>query len=81
VITALDALTDERGSPRKHAAPAGTPIPQPTDGRRRTGSHYTPRSLTEPIVRHGLEPVFERLGPDATPEQILDLKLCDPAMG
>src|ERR1019366_3338993 len=61
--------------------PAGTPILQPTDERRRTGSHYTPRSLTEPIVRYALEPAFERLGPDATPEQILDLKVCDPAMG
>ena len=54
---------------------------QPTDERRRTGSHYTPRSLTEPIVRYALEPAFERLGPNATPEQILDLKVCDPAMG
>jgi hypothetical protein len=81
LIAALDPIADERGSPRKHAAPAGTPILQPTDERRRTGSHYTPRSLTEPIVRHALEPAFERLGPDATPEQILDLKVCDPAMG
>jgi hypothetical protein len=54
---------------------------QPTDERRRTGSHYTPRSLTEPIVRHALEPALERLGPDATPEQVLALKVCDPAMG
>jgi hypothetical protein len=60
---------------------AGTPILQPSDERRRTGSHYTPRSLTEPIVRHALDPAFERVGPDATPEQILDLKVCDPAMG
>ena len=30
--------------------PPGTPILQPTDERRRSGSHYTPRSLTEPIV-------------------------------
>ncbi len=30
---------------------------------------------------HALEPAFERLGPNATPEQILDLKVCDPAMG
>ena len=66
---------------RKHEIAAGTPILQPTDERRRTGSHYTPRSLTEPIVRHALEPAFERLGPNATPEQILDLKVCDPAMG
>ena len=65
----------------RRAVPAGTPILQPTDERRRTGSHYTPRTLTEPIVRHALEPAFERLGPDATPEQVLDLKVCDPAMG
>ena len=54
---------------------------QPTDERRRTGSHYTPRSLTEPIVQHALEPAFERIGPDARPEDVLALKVCDPAMG
>ena len=54
---------------------------QPTDERRRTGSHYTPRSLTEPIVRHALEPAFERIGADARPEEVLELKVCDPAMG
>jgi hypothetical protein len=81
LTTALDPIVDERGSPKKHAIAAGTPILQPTDERRRTGSHYTPRSLTEPIVRHALEPALERLGPDAMPEQILDLKVCDPAMG
>ncbi len=32
-------------------------------------------------MRHALEPAFDRLGLDATPEQILDLKVCDPAMG
>ena len=37
--------------------------------------------LTAPIVKYALEPAFERLGPDATPEQVLDLKVCDPAMG
>jgi hypothetical protein len=81
LAAALDPIVDERGSPKKHESAAGTPILQPTDERRRTGSHYTPRSLTEPIVRHALEPAFERLGLDATPEQILDLKVCDPAMG
>jgi hypothetical protein len=81
VVAALRPIVDERGSPGGQVAPSGTPLLQPTDERRRTGSHYTPRSLTEPIVRHALEPAFERLGPDATPEQILDLKICDPAMG
>jgi hypothetical protein len=78
---ALAAVSDPRGSPGGHVTPAGSPVLQPTDERRRTGSHYTPRSLTEPIVRHALEPAFDRLGPDAMPEQILDLKVCDPAMG
>lgn len=81
LAAALDNLVDERGSPRHVVAAAGTPILQPTDERRRTGSHYTPRSLTAPIVAHALEPAFERLGPEATPEQVLDLKVCDPAMG
>lgn len=54
---------------------------QPTEERRRSGSHYTPRTLTEPIVRTTFRPIFERLGERATPEQILDLKVCDPAMG
>jgi MmeI, DNA-methyltransferase domain len=76
----LDPIVDERGSPKKHEIAAGTPILQPTGERRRTGSH-TPHSLTERIVRHALEPAVERLGPDATPEQILNLKVCDPAMG
>jgi hypothetical protein len=81
VAAALRPIVDERASPGGQIASPGTPLLQPTDERRRTGSHYTPRSLTEPIVRHALEPAFERLGPDATPEQVLDLKVCDPAMG
>jgi hypothetical protein len=32
-------------------------------------------------VRTTLRPVLEALGPKPTPEQILDLKVCDPAMG
>ncbi len=81
LAAAFDNMVDERGSPRKRIAPAGTPVLQPTGERRRTGSHYTPRSLTEPIVKHALEPAFARLGPDARPEDVLALKVCDPAMG
>ncbi|AND86591.1 blr0865 [Bradyrhizobium diazoefficiens USDA 110] len=80
-VAALDSIVDERASPRKRELPSGTPILQPTDERRRTGSHYTPRSLTGPIVRYALQPALEQLGANATPEQILDLKVCDPAMG
>jgi hypothetical protein len=32
-------------------------------------------------VQHALEPAFARLAPDARPEEVLDLKVCDPAMG
>lgn len=58
--------------------------------RRSTGTHYTPPSLTEPIVRHALEPVVYR-GPSEgspieewqlkCPSELLDLKVCDIAMG
>ena len=54
---------------------------QPSDERRRTGSHYTPRSLTEPIVRTTLRPVLQQLGDNPTPEQVLALKVCDIAVG
>lgn len=81
LAAALDPIVDERASPHKRPAPAGTPILQPTDERRESGSHYTPRSLTQPIVAEALEPVLLRLGDAPTPDQVLDIKVCDPAMG
>ena len=63
------------------AVPAGTMLLNPTDERRRSGSHYTPRTLTEPIVRQALAPVLAALGQHPAPEEILELKICDPAMG
>ncbi|MFN9835942.1 MAG: Eco57I restriction-modification methylase domain-containing protein, partial [Pseudanabaena sp.] len=54
---------------------------QPTEERRRSGSHYTPRKLTEPIVRKTLEPIFAGLGSAPTAAQVLSLKVCDLAMG
>ena len=58
------SMPSSTSAARPASAPvgAGTPILQPTEERRRTGSHYTPRALTEPIVRHALEPAFDRLG-------------------
>ena len=58
--------------------------------RRSSGTHYTPESLTEPIVRYTLEPlVYE--GPAEgkpreqwrlkSPKELLDLKICDMACG
>lgn len=62
-------------------AQAGQYILQPGAERRRSGSHYTPRSLTSPIVQKTLQPLLRCLGDAPTAEQILELKLCDPAMG
>jgi len=60
---------------------AGSLILQPTAERRRSGSHYTPRALTEPIVAEAFRPWLERCQNQPTAEQILALKVCDPAMG
>ncbi|MCS6899928.1 MAG: hypothetical protein RMJ98_08250, partial [Myxococcales bacterium] len=126
-IAALHAALRRRVSPRQPGLlPKGTLYLQPGEERRRSGSHYTPRSLTQPIVETTLRPVLERLRrenlappvplsladeggslttllspftspppipPSArlgegvegelslSPEQILSLKICDPAMG
>ncbi len=40
----------------------GAIVLQPSDERRKSGSHYTPRSLTEPIVRTTLKPILDQLG-------------------
>ena len=59
-------------------------------GRRETGTHYTPRILTEPVVQYTLEPLIyvgpaEGLPRDQwklrTPAEILALKICDIATG
>ena len=79
---ALAPVSDPAATP--DLVPAGAMVLQPSPERRRSGSHYTPRSLTEPIVRTTLRPVLDRLRGDVgtlDPEQILDLKVCDPAMG
>lgn len=64
-------------------------VTQGTD-RRTTGTHYTPRSLTEEVVRYALEPLVY-VGPaEGKPAQewrlrsakeLLGLKICDFAMG
>ena len=134
---ALDPVVDRHATP--DLVPAGALVLQPSPERRRSGSHYTPRALTEPIVREALAPVLDRLrakrdgapagappggtaptsdapggappgndapagsapaggtaGNDASaggtpdgpffrapllPDEILDLRVCDPAMG
>ncbi len=124
LLTALDKKIAKKVTPR--VVPSGAIVLQPSDERRRSGSHYTPRSLTEPIVRTTLEPILKQLVDSEAelphvlkpnpadrkrytkgelaertrlarislenaeagrrvgtphPSQILDLKVCDPAMG
>ena len=58
---------DERGAPT--LVRGGT--------RKSSGTFYTPRSLTEYLVRRTLSPLVS----EATPERILSLRVLDPAMG
>jgi hypothetical protein len=80
-VEALAALGKRVSRYTPHPLPPGAMFLQPTEERRRSGSHYTPRSLTAPIVSTTFRPIFERLGNQAMPEEILALKVCDPAMG
>ncbi|MGA2738554.1 MAG: DNA methyltransferase [Bryobacteraceae bacterium] len=79
LMAALDRRVARNVTP--DPVPTGAMIFQPSPERRRSGSHYTPRSLTQPIVEAALAPVLRRLGDRPRPEQILALKVCDPAMG
>ncbi len=70
--------------------PKGAFIVTTGTDRRETGTHYTPKSLTETIVVETLTPVVYK-GPSEgipksewvlrTPAELLELKICDPAMG
>jgi Eco57I restriction-modification methylase len=62
------------------------------ESRRSQGAHYTPPTLTEPIVRRTLGPIVYRdysfdpvyqtsVERMCSPRELLDIKICDPAMG
>ncbi len=78
---ALGRVVDSAATP--DLVSPGAMILQPSDERRRSGSHYTPRELTAPIVDKSLEPILGRMGNGGVPtaHELLDLKVCDPAMG
>ncbi len=70
--------------------PSGSVYVTAGTDRRSSGTHYTPRSLTEPIVQYTLEPlVYE--GPAEgkpkeewklrSPAELLELNICDMACG
>ena len=79
LLVALEKRIDRQATPAPVAK--GGLVLQPTDERRRSGSHYTPRSFTEPIVSKTLEPILKRFSDQPTPAQILELKICDIAVG
>lgn len=120
LLSALDKKIAKKVTPR--IVPQGSIVLQPSDERRRSGSHYTPRSLTKPIVETTLQPILKQLVEPPQketkgqktlldgkgrktklqavkserdeeafklaqekgaphPRQILNLKVCDPAMG
>lgn len=80
--------TDPWGYPLVY--PKGAFIVTTGSDRRETGAHYTPKSLTEAIVVETLTPVV-CIGPAEgkpkvdwvlkSPAELLELKICDPAMG
>jgi len=80
-LEVLAANAGKKGDAERNRAPSGRLVLQPGAERRRTASHYTPRALTEKVVRRTLEPLLACLGEERTPDQILMLKICDPAMG
>lgn len=80
--------TDPWGYPLVH--PKGAFVVVLGTDRRETGTHYTPKSLTERIVEETLTPlVYDGPGKGApraewklkSPGKLLELKVCDPAMG
>jgi hypothetical protein len=79
LMAALDGRIAKNVTPT--IVPISAMIFQPSAERRRSGSHYTPRSLTQPIVEATLAPILKGLGENSNPDQILALKVCDPAMG
>lgn len=80
--------TDPWGYPLVHHA--GAFVVVLGADRRESGTHYTPKSLTEKIVEETLTPIVYR-GPAEgaaredwklkSADELLDLKVCDPAMG
>ncbi len=80
VLSKFTASGEDR-DPSLSRARAGQIVLQPGSERRRTSSHYTPRDLSAPIVQRTLEPLLAVMGEAPSSDRILNLKVCDPAMG
>lgn len=53
----------------------------PSGARRSQGAHFTPDALCKAVAHRALAPLLSALGPAPGPAEILELKVCDPAMG
>ncbi|MGW5075798.1 DNA methyltransferase [Rhodococcus sp. NPDC004095] len=49
--------------------------------RQQSASYYTPEVLTKFVVSEALEELLDQNGERTTPEQILELTICEPALG
>lgn len=69
-----ERILDFEAAPRLDGV---APVLIPAARRKSTGSFYTPRSLTEYVVRRTLAPLVQ----DMPADRILQLRVVDPAMG
>jgi hypothetical protein len=76
--TLLDYSPQEAPTPPSSRHRVRTVTLRPGSGvRKATGTFYTPRSLTEYVLREALAPLVT----NAAPDQVLSLKVLDPSMG
>ncbi|NEA95400.1 N-6 DNA methylase [Actinospica acidiphila] len=78
IVQVLDAEQLPEGAETLDAYDAGTFYLFEASGQRKgSGSYYTARPLAHFVVGETLRPLLQ----EATPEDILNLRICDPAMG
>ena len=82
LAAALDPIVDERGSPEeaRDRPPARRSCSRPTSAAAPAAITRRAASPSRSCAMRWSRP-SSGSGPNATPEQILDLKVCDPAMG
>ncbi len=75
------ALSDQASPFAPGVLRAGSLVVARTGERRRSGAHYTSRALAESVVDATIGPVCAAIGPAPTPDRLLAIAVCDPAMG
>jgi hypothetical protein len=77
LAVALDSELRAQGVAER-LIPSGRYFLRRTGGRRQSGSHYTSRALAERVVEQALGPL---LAERTSAEELLELRVCDPAVG